>query len=197
MTIKIDVRSDLAQVQRDLHLSQKEVSKAAVRALNKTATFAQSTATKAIAQAMDLKQTDIRKKLSIVKATLQSMRAMVTGSGKAIPLINFKARQVKDGVVIRFAGKRILYRGHFIATMPTGHKGVFFRKGGRREVRMSKHHVGKTYMTELPIVERFGPSIPHMLVDKNLTPAIYKAIKERWPVLFKHEIDYVLLKRRG
>lgn len=50
-----------------------------------------------------------------------------------IPLGDAKPRQTKLGVTAEvFKGERKLHRGVFRATMPSGHKGVFKRKGATR-----------------------------------------------------------------
>jgi hypothetical protein len=55
------------------------------------------------------------------------------GSGKEIPLAKYPARQTKRGVsVLVNKGKRKLVRGAFLATMKSGHTGVFRREGKQR-----------------------------------------------------------------
>ena len=72
------------------------------------------------------------------------------------PLADFGARQTKRGVtvVIRKGGSRTLIPGAFLATMKSGHVGVFTRVGKAR----------------LPIQERFGPKISNAF--KDAAPAI-------------------------
>jgi hypothetical protein len=54
-------------------------------------------------------------------------------SGKEIPLAKYPARQTKRGVsVLVNKGKRKLVRHAFLATMKSGHTGVWFREGKKR-----------------------------------------------------------------
>ena len=57
----------------------------------------------------------------------------VSFTGKAVPLTAYPHRQTRKGVSVEVnRGKRTLIKGAFLATMASGHKGVFVRKGIRR-----------------------------------------------------------------
>jgi signal recognition particle subunit SEC65 len=54
-------------------------------------------------------------------------------SGEAVPLVAYPHRQTKKGVSVEVnRGKRTLVKGSFVATMKSGHDGVFQRRGKAR-----------------------------------------------------------------
>lgn len=54
-------------------------------------------------------------------------------SGDPVPLIAYPHRQTKKGVSVEVnRGKRTVVRGSFVATMVSGHEGVFRRRGPQR-----------------------------------------------------------------
>ena len=82
----------------------------------------------------------IRRALSIIRQNsgdISSMKWGVAFSGEKVPLVAYGPRQTKKGVSVSVnVGKRTLVKGAFIATMKSGHKGVFVRRGkGRLPIR--------------------------------------------------------------
>ena len=67
-----------------------------------------------------------------------STKASLTVTARPVPLINYQARQGKRGVTIRVSrkGSRVRLRHGFIATMPSGHRGVFERDLARQSRRL-------------------------------------------------------------
>lgn len=64
---------------------------------------------------------------------IASMEWAVDVSGEAVPLVAYPHRQTKRGVSVEVnRGKRTLLKGAFVATMRSGHEGVFRRKGKAR-----------------------------------------------------------------
>lgn len=54
-------------------------------------------------------------------------------SGEPVPLVAYPHRQTKKGVSVEVnRGKRTVVRGSFVATMASGHEGVFRRRGPQR-----------------------------------------------------------------
>jgi hypothetical protein len=81
-------------------------------------------------------------------------------SGKRIPLVEFSARwSKKNGVTFNLPGSKARGRlpSAFIATLPGGHRGVFQRRPNAVHKRRPDGQ-----RTQLPIVEEFGPSMPHV-----------------------------------
>lgn len=122
------------------------------RAINRTVDMAATDMKRRVGTQITAKKGEIAKGISKKKATY----ANLTGSIGAQPfrpgLLAFPGtRQTKHGVsyrVSRTAGRKRIEHG-FIATMPSGHRGVFVR--GRP--------------SRLPIVEAKGPSIWKVITD--------------------------------
>ncbi|MBN1377856.1 MAG: phage tail protein [Gammaproteobacteria bacterium] len=135
----------LNQLMLTLRGYPKALPKIVTRGINKTATAVRTQIVRGIAENINLKIGDIRKKIILKKASYLRWLAEIFVSGRRIPLISFGARQTKSGVSYRIdksTGRKKLAHA-FIATMSTGHSGVFKRRGKAR----------------LPIDERFGPSL--------------------------------------
>lgn len=123
--------------------------RAVSRAISRTAVAARTTMAKAIAQDTGIPSGTVKAQMQII---LANDAAELVITGKRLPLIMFKARGPEPshgrgrGVSYQLPGSRSSVADAFIATMPTGHRGVFKRRGNAR----------------LPIVELFGPSLPHV-----------------------------------
>ncbi len=80
-------------------------------------------------------------------------------SGEPVRVGDLTPRQTKKGVTFGInKGKRSLIRGAFIATLKSGHKGVFRRRGESR----------------LPIDEAFTTRISDVFRDGGFIPGIHK-----------------------
>lgn len=142
----LEIRFDddkIKKVQRELRNFPKALPKVMSRGLNRTATSARTEISRSLSKRIGLKIKDVRDKLSLQRASYSNWRSAVRISGKKIGLIKFRVRQTKKGVTYKHGRKRVLVRHAFIATMKTGHRGVFLRKGIER----------------LPIKEIRGPSL--------------------------------------
>jgi len=176
-------KRQLAQIERAVKGIPRGMPRVVSRAINKTATTARSHLVKRIAGILPIKQKDIRKGMPIYKATLNRWQATIRIIGKAIPLIQFKARQTRKGVTYKKAGAdtRALIRSAFIAVMPTGRKGVFLRLGRPR----------------LPIRELYGPSLPSIFEN---TPGLETETERDIGDLLQHytqqQIKYLVEKYR-
>lgn len=105
----------------------------------------------------------IRDYISIRRATYEKLEAQIRFRRKGIPLYAYKAVQRAMGVSVKPRKDRPaqLLRHTFIADMRSGHRGIFERrifptKQTRREKRVRN---GRAYWTELPIDERYGPTV--------------------------------------
>jgi hypothetical protein len=138
---------DTAGWVRGLERLQANAPAAIARALNRSATSANVVMVRGVAQDLGLRQADVKPFIAIRSATPGDLRAQIIASGARIPLIKFNARDRRGrGVTARLPGGAGIYPHAFIATMRSGHRGVFTRRGRPR----------------LPIVELFGPSIPRV-----------------------------------
>ena len=190
MAIKVDVRGSMARIVADMERSKRDVADvAAVRTLNKIAAQVKTAAAREMRSAgYNLKVSDIKKSLTTYKATPGSLTARVVASGRPVPLIKYGARQTGKGVSVDVLHGRKVITGAFIATMPSGHTGVYVRVGNQHK-SVAKN--GRITWSGLPIKELFGPSVPNGLVNKTVQDALQHLIDEKFPVVFAQQMKYL------
>lgn len=144
----------------------------------------------------------IRDYISVKKSNQETLLAEIRFKRKGIPLFAFKAIQKKAGVSIkaRKDQPRQLLKRTFIADMKSGHRGIFERRTypTTQTHREKRKKDGRTYSTELPIDERYGPTplgvyegSPglaatieaeiHSIYDKNLASQVDRVLARRKP----------------
>lgn len=176
-----------------------------VRSLNKIAAQAKVAAAREIKEAgYNLKAGVIKKDISVIKAKPGSLVAVVRARGRPIGLIHWSARQNRRGVSVRVLGKRKLIKGAFIATMPTGHTGVFRNLRSEKHKKLSYMRVefvnGRPRSKGLQrsqgkIKELFGPSIPKAFANEVVQRELHKLIKAKFPEILRHEARHALRRR--
>lgn len=162
--------------------------KALERALNKTAVTARAQSAREIRDAgYGIKIGGIKDAITIRRATQADLIAVVKATGNPIPLIKYGARQTAKGVSVSVKGGRKVIAHAFIATMSSGHEGVFLRTDKSHKKVTRK---GKTYYSGLPIKELFGPSIPSAFANQVVQEAVIAAIHKRFPVVLRQELKF-------
>lgn len=133
ITVRVD-RAKLRQVKAWLKKTQNQSAVVMSRAANKTATWTRTRVVRGVSSEVAAKQKDVREKIVINRASYADTTATVKVTGKRMPLIDFNATQTKAGVRYRLSkkGGRQLIRGAFIATMKSGHRGVYAREYAQR-----------------------------------------------------------------
>lgn len=153
---------------------------ATARAINRTADSEKVALGRAVASDMGLKVGVVKDAITVERANANTQTARVIAKGARIPLVDFGARGPEPsrgkgrGVTARLPGGKGRYPNAFLATMASGHRGVFQR----------------TKRARLPIYELYGPSIAR--VFERMIP-IGEA--RRLEVLTKnvsHEIQFAL-----
>lgn len=183
-SITTSVSFNLESVAKQLGIVMESRLAVAVKnGINRTANSEKVALARAVASDMGVKVTTVKDEIKVRLASVNDLRATVSSTGTRLPLIEFNA---KGPVPSRGQGRGVTYRigaggrrrlpHAFIATMRSGHAGVFQRRGTKR----------------LPINEAFGPSIAHVF-SKQIP--IGEARREE--VLVKnvqHEIEFALSK---
>lgn len=191
--LKFDVRADVKGITTSLTRYIGEEQKAVVRALNKTAMQARTAASQEVkAAGYNIKASAIKSSFAIQKASRGNLVVTLKATGRPIALINYGARQGKNGVSVQVKAGRSVLRHAFIATMQNGHRGVFERTGKKHKVVQRN---GKPLRTGLPIKELFGPSIPQSLANDAVNKAIMAKIRAKFPQILKHELAFIASKR--
>jgi hypothetical protein len=181
--MEINVKADITEVMSMLNgLQRNGIKKAASRALNKTLTTVNAVAAREIKNDIggSIKIGDIKSLLRQIKSNPIQLIASLIASGKRLPLIKIDpgARQNSAGVKYKNSKGTVIIPGAFIATMKSGHKGVFKRKG----------------VSRLPIKELAGASVPRVFLQSSVTQALTRTAAESWYKNFTHEIQYELAK---
>lgn len=117
-----------------------KLKSATLRALRKAGATAQrdmrSEASKRIRQRKRISSKYITRALSLSRPTgsdINTLEWALLVSGGPVPLVAYPARQTRKGVSVEVnRGKRTLVAHAFLATMKSGHEGVFRREGKAR-----------------------------------------------------------------
>src|SRR5690348_11331324 len=143
----IDVRiENNGIVLSDFQIYPKAVTRALVRSLNRAITAGRTLMAQRVSKDTGLKSSTVKAAMKSQKATAARPVAALSTGLTRIPLVQFRARQTRRGVSYRLGGASSRIPNAFLATMATGHTGVFRRVGKKR----------------LPIKELFGPSLGHV-----------------------------------
>lgn len=185
--MKLELRGD-SEIVADFKEAPLSVSLAMIRAMNRGIASARTVVTQGIASDTGLLQKDVREAVSLQQASLDRPVARIAASLKRIPLIKFKARGPEPtkgkgrGVTYSLKGGGGRLSNAFIATMSSGHRGVFARSSGGS----GKKSRG-AWSANLPIIERYGPSLGHVFV-KFKQAAMDRAL-EMYDTTLAHELE--------
>jgi hypothetical protein len=146
---------------------------AAVRALNRAAVTVRAEAAREIRKAYNLKISDIKDQLTIVRATPGNLRAKVVASGRPLSLSGFAPRQTPQGVTVQVKrGQRKLIRHAFLLARPGG-SAVFVRDGRRR----------------LPIKKLYTLSLPSAFTADKVMAVLQKVAETRIAEVYAQELN--------
>jgi hypothetical protein len=191
--LDLSVHADVKGITASMAKYVGEQQKAVIRALNKTATQARTAASQEVrGVGYNIKASAIKKSFTINRASRGNLVVVLKATGRQIPLINYGARQTKSGVSFSVKNGRKVLKHAFIATMQSGHLGVFERTGKQHKKVVRN---GKALRTGLPIRELFGPSIPQSLANEAVEKALMAKIRQKFPQILKHELAFIASKR--
>jgi hypothetical protein len=170
----IRISFDWSHMLDRLHgLQRPALDRAVALALVDTAKSANVRAASAIAKHTGLKVAKVKPLLFYDPVRVGEYETFLRSSRKRIPLIDFGARQMNPGArAAKPWGRAQVFQSTFIATMRSGHRGVFRRRGTSR----------------LPIREMMGPSIHSTFAQPDVQSLVGAAIRERLPVLLARRI---------
>jgi hypothetical protein len=180
--VTLTLRSENAV--RALARLRRDAPQRVARALNRAIVSTRTVMAPAIAKDMGLKSTVVRESMRVKEAHSDRFTASLEVSGARIPLIDFGARgpepsRGRGKVTAKVQGGRKAYPGAFIATMSSGHRGVFLRSGASR----------------LPIAELHGPSLPHVF-DKYIPMGLARG-EESLVKNLQSEFRFLLTQQAG
>lgn len=184
--MRLSIETNFPQVQRRLDELRREVAdKAAARAVNKAAAQGQTQMSRRIRQEFNISAAKVREKLFVKRSTFRQGRLAIeaelyskdkSGRRRAINLINFGARETKQGLTVKI------------------------RKGSGRVVATSRGFIGnkgrtafkRTGSKRLPIEPLQTIDVPQMFNTKRITAAVVRTIMAKFPEIFEREVAYAL-----
>ena len=218
VTFKVDTR----ELERGITALGRKAPTAIARALNKTAASANSLAVKAVAANLGIVQKRVRPQIKVLRANPENLTSVIYAAKVAPGVTAFRTRADKLGRIPLYAfnargpipsrgkGGGVRYslptgRGvaphAFIATVKAGkfgatHTGVFMRiPGTQMKSAPFSNRLGKQVKRQ-EIFELYGPSIPHVFVERTIMNAQVKAGAENLFKNLKHETEWLLSQQR-
>lgn len=189
--IDISVREAIQKAKREFaDLSQKQMARGVARAINHTLGVTKTASRREITGIYKIRAKDINQSFRIQRATARQLiqTGMLLSKGSRLPLIGFSARQTKRGVTVNVKNQRKLIRSAFIATMPSGHRGVFGRGNySSGEFQLRKHRIRKNG-NDLPITEMTSISVPKALSNDVVLRNLGRKIESHFPARLMHEL---------
>ncbi len=174
---RVELNTDevIADLER---LGEKLSGQVMARVLNRTSTTVKTAMSRMVRQELNLRAKDINALVRVQRASRQSHVVTITVLGRSVPLIDYAARQTARGVTVKVKrqGGRKLVEGAFIATMRSGHRGVFKRKGARR----------------LPIRELFSTAVVQYLDDDEVIGQLGQVARDAFENHLDREIRFRL-----
>jgi hypothetical protein len=167
--IKFRCKIDIQAARASLKGLEKEVSKAAARALNRAADSVKVTAVKEIAAATKIKQKDVRPRIRVRGANPGYLIAEVEAYPYSPNLKAFRATQNKRGVAASAWEGRKTYRHAFV--MPSGRV------------------VTRTTNQRFPLKGLRGPSVPATFLRPKVSSAMMSTAERRFRAEFAREIE--------
>ncbi|MBN2397100.1 MAG: phage tail protein [Deltaproteobacteria bacterium] len=162
-------------------------AKVTARAINRTLSGVKTDASAEIRNEITATKKYVDRTFKIQKASTVNLRGAVSSTGRPLPLIAFSTRKTKKGVsvLVKKGRTRKVIPHTFIATMKSGHEGVFWRE-----------KVGGKMVGRLKILQRYGPRVPDIFSNESVMKTVEAKANERMTKNLSHEIDYELLRSK-
>jgi hypothetical protein len=196
--IKMDIRHDINKAASQMVKLAKDMRDVAImRAINKTATQAKTQAGREIKDQYQISTRVIGKSITIRRAARGALDAVITAEGKPLPLIAFQARQSRGGVSVQIKGRRVTIPHSFIATMKSGHRGVYARGGYKGSFERNGQSFGRFQFGKqrFPIGELFTFSVPQGFSNKVVQRKVIARVNEQFPKVLAQEITYLMSRK--
>lgn len=170
----LKVSTDHAALSRKLQQNLRRYPRAAAAGINRAAAGALTVSVREIqADVGASSQKSIRKAMTLHRATGEKPVARLiakSAKNERIPIYEMKPRpravtRRRPAGGVRYGKENKLIPSSFIARMPSGHIGVFKRKSAK----------------QLPIAERFGPSVALVFTRRKITDKVLAYLRDKVP----------------
>jgi hypothetical protein len=161
--VTVGITPSLEEIAEKYRFTPRQVQQIGTVAVNRSLATANTSIVRRLAGAINIDRKTIGESIAVRKATYEKLSGSVTVSRRPVPLIDFIGTvQTPAGVsvLVRKDGPRQILGGTFIATMKTGHAGVF-----ERRFEGSKAVYAGRRVPRLPIFERFGLTLAGYLAN--------------------------------
>jgi hypothetical protein len=200
--------AELERMREALRHVRGGMAKVLERSINRTLTGIRTAASKEIRKEVTVKAKYVKRSMRTHKASARKGRlaGAIESTGRQVPLIGYQARQTKRGVSVRVdrKGGRHLVPHAFIATMPSGHRGVFQRAtrhpGARgygsvpegRDKRGDRQFAAMPRKYRLPIKELYGPAVPSIFKRGGVMRRLERQARERMDREIAQQTEHAL-----
>lgn len=169
--ILVTGQDSIGKIVADLRATEKQAEIASLRALNRAIIWLKRQVARDVSKERKIRQAVIIERLVILKANRRNLQAHLNGNLASLRANKVgKLVQTKRGARV----KHFHFPGAFVATMPSGHKGIFRRQTGSR----------------LPISEI---TIPIKLESlRAIEDALSKKLKHRFETDFRRELNFLV-----
>ena len=185
--VRIEVTEAVRELRRRYADIDGDISKQIAGALNDTARKARTAVSRNVRAEYNIKAKDIKAAIRLGYATVNSLETYIEATGRALPLRAFPHRQTKQGVSVSIMKKRYVIKKAFVATMKSGHKGVFARgQYGRGKFKFRYQRTEPTNRNDLQINELHTTSIPSAMGKQSILDSLAKQINKDFPNRLSH-----------
>jgi hypothetical protein len=185
--VRIEVTDAVRELRRRYADIEGDISKQIAGALNHTARKAKTAVSRNVRAEYNIKAKDIKAALKLGYARVNHLETYIEATGRALPLRAFPHRQTRQGVSVSIMKKRYVIKKAFVATMRSGHKGVFARGGyGKRKFNFRYQRTEPSNRNDLQINELYTTSIPSAIDKPTILNALAKQINSDFPTRLSH-----------
>ena len=180
-------------------MSKVGVQRATTRATNKSLLKTRTQARKSLAKRFNLPAKVINPTITHRGATRTRDRAIIQGRGSRIPIYKTKGSKTQKrlGVSVNTGTGRRVIKHSFIATMPSGHTGIFKRTNNVADKRVRYvDSQGRRNTRALHIRELTFPSPAHMIVNRRVADPLFKFYTDDFPTQLKRQLNAEMDKAR-
>lgn len=206
--ITVDVNDHGAIAQLDAYPARQAVVLA--RAVNRTGQWARTRTLNAITSTLAVKKSDLDGKhrfggVTVSHATTAAPEAVLSVTGDRIPLFRFHGKPTalpegrQRGISYQVdagGGRKKQTLDVFLGIMKSGHPGFYKRETDAKRYKIRARHgkrEGKWIWSEGPLIELYGPSIPHVAEENPEFQQLLKVdASDRLALQVEREVSFEL-----
>jgi hypothetical protein len=172
----------------------RNVRSAMAAALNKTAVQVRNQAIREIRDTyrLNVEGTRVGVKANVfvaMRASRSSLKAVIRATGAPLGVAKFPHRQLRKGVKVTIRrGSSNVLRTTFVATMASGHVGVFERRGPK--VMPTKGRYEALSIERQKIYEIFTVSAASMFGSRVISEKLLKHAAEIFPKILQNQVEF-------